>query len=75
MIFIALTFFTSCSNGTQIPQPVCEYGQAICQTLTFLCSTTIHWNDDHTLADSLYKDLQSIDKRLKLYEKVIKSHQ
>ena len=76
-LFMAVIFLTafsilpSCSNGVVIPQPVCDYGQAICQTLTYLCESNLHWNEDHNLADSLYKDLEQIDKRLKLYKKVI----
>lgn len=37
MLCMATLQAPSCSDGINIPQPVCEYGSQICQTLTYLC--------------------------------------
>lgn len=29
--------FSSCSGGSKIPDPVCEYGEVTCNTLQYLC--------------------------------------
>lgn len=37
MLCMAAISFSSCSGGLNLPEPVCEYGTTICNTLSYLC--------------------------------------
>jgi len=41
MFVFALLLFVGCSGGNEIPQPVCDYGEIVCNVSQTLCDTSL----------------------------------
>jgi len=67
MLCMAIIPIPSCSNGLVIPEPVCEYGSMICETLTFLCSNPTSKNLTESQNDSLIIEMRHFYKSLQKY--------
>jgi hypothetical protein len=67
MLCMALFSFTQCSTGLVIPEPVCEYGAMICETLTFLCSNPTSQLLSKADNDALMNELKEFHNSLQKY--------
>lgn len=69
MLCMVIAFSSSCGTGTVIPQPVCDYGSTICETLAFLCEVQPRSSVAIELPDSIQVKIEQLAKDLEVYKK------